>query len=86
MTAVTGFFSLKSIYTPEVYLCEIFLVKSLGAICQNWPKNGKFAIGTGFFGRIEASKIGTAMVAASASSKAVSVLNTFKCKWEPLNH
>ena len=48
-------------------------------------ENCKFAKGTGFFGRIEASEGGAAMVAAAASSKAVSVLNTFKCKWEPLN-
>jgi hypothetical protein len=48
-------------------------------------ENFKFAKGTGFFGRIEASEIGAAMVAESASSKAVSVLNTFKCKWQPLN-
>ena len=48
-------------------------------------ENCKFAKGTGFFGRIEASEGGAAMVAASASSKTVSVLNTFKCKWQPLN-
>ena len=45
----------------------------------------KFAKETGFFGRIEAFDVGSELVASSASSKAVSVLNTFKCKWEPLN-
>ena len=49
------------------------------------PENCSFSKGTGFFGRIEASEGGAELVAASASSKAVSVLNTFKCKWEPLN-
>ena len=48
-------------------------------------KKGKSAKGTGFFGRIKASEVGAAMAAVAASSKAVSVLNTFKCKWEPLN-
>ena len=48
-------------------------------------ENCEFAKGTGFFGKIEASQGGAALGAASASSKAVSVLNTFKCKWEPLN-
>ena len=47
-------------------------------------ENFKFDKRTGFFGRIEASKVGGALVGPSASSKAVSVLNTFKCKWEPL--
>jgi hypothetical protein len=48
-------------------------------------KKYKFAKGTGFFGRIRASEVNAALVAASASSKAVSVLNTFKCKWEPIS-
>ena len=39
-------------------------------------ENSKFAKGTGFFGRIEASEGGAAIMAASASSKAVSVFNT----------
>lgn len=44
-------------------------------------QNCKFAKGTGFFGTIEASEGGAALVAASASSKAASALNTFKCRW-----
>ena len=32
MTTVTGFFSRKLIYTPEVELCAIFLVKSKSAV------------------------------------------------------
>ena len=48
-------------------------------------ENCKFAKGTGFFGGIEASEGGAALVETSASSKAVSILNTFKCRWQPLN-
>ena len=48
-------------------------------------ENCKFAKGTGFFGRIEASEGGAALVAASKSLKAVSVFNTYKCRWQPLN-
>ena len=44
-------------------------------------ENCKFAKGTGFIGRIEASEGGAELLAASTSSKAVSALNTFRCTW-----
>ena len=44
-------------------------------------KNCKFAEGTGFFGRIEASEGCAELVAPTASSKTDSAINTFKCRW-----
>ena len=59
MTTVTGFFSRKSIYAPEVDLCAIFLVKSQSAVVDSVLCSGLALVAAA------ASSLATFAVAAS---------------------